>query len=140
MQKIIISRKIEFDAAHRVYGHEGKCKYLHGHRYSLEAEFSATTLDALGRVIDFSVIKERVGEWINTHWDHNTILWEQDKPLGDDITRHTGKEPYYLKHNPTAENLALFLKEEIFPALFKNDHICCERVILHETPNCKVIA
>ena len=34
---ITCTRRIEFDAAHRVMGHEGKCKHLHGHRYALEA-------------------------------------------------------------------------------------------------------
>ncbi len=54
---ISCTRRIEFDAAHRVMRHEGKCKHLHGHRYALEATFSASGLDALGRVIDFAAFQ-----------------------------------------------------------------------------------
>ena len=57
---IEITRRLEFDAGHRVLGHEGKCKNLHGHRYSAEITVTAPDLDGLGRVIDFGVIKEKV--------------------------------------------------------------------------------
>lgn len=138
MNRISISRKLEFDAAHRVVGHEGKCKYLHGHRYVLEAEFSAKHLDEIGRVVDFSVIKDKLGLWIDENWDHNTILWSQDKKLGSDIAKHTKKKPFYLPNNPTAENMALYLRDEVCPLLFKDEFITCMRLTLHETPNCKV--
>ena len=47
---ITCTRKIEFDAAHRIIKHENKCKMLHGHRYILEASFSAPHLDDLVKV------------------------------------------------------------------------------------------
>ena len=34
------TRRIEFDAAHRVMEHESKCRHLHGHRYAIEATFA----------------------------------------------------------------------------------------------------
>lgn len=133
---ISITRRIEFDSAHRVMEHEGKCKYLHGHRYVVEASFSADQLDALGRVIDFSVIKERLQCWIDENWDHNTILWDKDAPLGDQIALLTGREVFYLPYNPTAENLAFYLKQIICPALFPEKHLYCIRLRIYETPNC----
>jgi 6-pyruvoyltetrahydropterin/6-carboxytetrahydropterin synthase len=57
MADISCTRRIEFDAAHRVMEHESKCKHLHGHRYALEATFVAPDLDTLGRVVEFGVIK-----------------------------------------------------------------------------------
>jgi 6-pyruvoyltetrahydropterin/6-carboxytetrahydropterin synthase len=140
MTTITCTRRLEFDAAHRVMEHESKCKHLHGHRYVVEATFAASKLDPLGRVVDFGVIKERLGAWIDEHWDHATILHERDRPLGEAIASHTHQQIFYLKNNPTAENMAAYLLEEICPTLFADCGVRCTQVALHETPNCSVIA
>ncbi len=137
---ITCTRRIEFDAAHRVMEHESKCKHLHGHRYALEATFSAPKLDALGRVVDFGVIRERLGDWINEHWDHATILSENDKPLGEAIAKQTGQKIFYLPNNPTAENMAEYVFRELCPKLFSDMGIACTQIRLYETPNCYVDA
>lgn len=131
-------RRIEFDAAHRVMQHEGKCKHLHGHRYALEATFAASGLDALGRVVDFSVIKEKLGGWILEHWDHATILFDKDKALGSAIEGITGQKIFYLAQNPTAENMAEYILRDVCPRLFKGLGIECIHIRLYETPNCFV--
>ena len=74
-----ITRRLEFDAGHRVFGHESKCATLHGHRYVVEVTAQAAKLDSVGRVIDFSVLKERIGAWLDEKWDHNVIVFEQDE-------------------------------------------------------------
>lgn len=130
------TRRIEFDAAHRVMGHEGKCRNLHGHRYMLEASFVAERLDSLGRVVDFSVIKERLGGWVDANWDHATILFKKDDRLGGAIEAVTGQRIYYLAENPTAENMAAYILRDICPALFAGSDVACVRVRLYETPNC----
>ncbi len=140
MSKISCSRRIEFDAAHRVVGHENKCKFLHGHRYVLEASFEAQSLDDVGRVIDFGAIKEILGNWIMENWDHNAILWEKDALLGEEIAKITNQKIYFLKSNPTCENMALYLLNEICPKLFQDSDISCISVKLYETPNCYSIA
>lgn len=81
MNRITICKRIEWDAAHRVLRHESKCATLHGHRYAAEIACSADALDDLGRVIDFGVIKEVVGKWIDDNWDHNTLLNRDDLEL-----------------------------------------------------------
>ena len=133
---ITCTRKIHFDAAHRVMQHESKCKMLHGHRYVVEASFSAPELDKLGRVIDFGAIYEILGKWINENFDHNVILWEKDRALGEAISSETGQQIYYLPYNPTAENIAHYLFSKICPELFKEQNVACCRIILHETVNC----
>lgn len=137
---IICTRRLEFDAAHRVMEHESKCKHLHGHRYVVEASFAAAKLDALGRVIDFGVIKERLGAWIDENWDHTTILWDKDKPLGTSIEGHTGQKIFYLPYNPTAENLALYLFTTMCPKLFAESGVTCRKIKIFETPNCSAEA
>lgn len=130
------TRRIHFDAAHRVMEHESKCKYLHGHRYVIEATFTARHLDALGRVVDFGIVKARLGDWIDRHWDHNVILHKADEALGAMITSHTQQNIFYLDANPTAENMAVYLLHTVCPDLFKDAGLNCVRIRLYETPNC----
>ncbi len=133
---ISCTRRIEFDAAHRIINHESKCKMLHGHRYALEATFVAKELDALGRVIDFGVIREVLGSWIDNNLDHNTILSIKDRDLGDKIAATTGQKIYYIAENPTAENIAHHIFAEICPQLFADKEVKCVAIKLYETPNC----
>jgi len=131
------TRKLEFDAAHRIVNHESKCKFVHGHRYVVEATFAAKEgLDNLGRVIDFGVIKERLGGWIDDNWDHNAILFEEDRKLGSLIEESTGQKIFYLPVNPTAENIADYLFRHVCPKIFKNTDVKCRKIRVHETPNC----
>ena len=134
---ITCTRKIEFDAGHRLMNHESKCRYVHGHRYIIEATFTAPELDRVGRVIDFAAIKEKLWNWIENNWDHTIILYKQDKELGDAIENHTGQKIYYMPTNPTAENMADYLLNAICPKLFNNEQdLTCTRLRLWETPNC----
>ncbi|MCE2688065.1 MAG: 6-carboxytetrahydropterin synthase [Rickettsiales bacterium] len=135
-------RKIEFDSAHRIINHESKCKMLHGHRYILEVYLSPKNqdnqLDKLGRVIDFGEIKKIIGGWIDQFFDHNTILSNQDRELGNLINNNTGQNIYYLDCPPTAENIALHLLKEILPNLLTKTEVECKKLRLYETPNCWV--
>jgi len=133
---ITCTRRFNFDSAHRVMEHEHKCKLLHGHRYVVEATFTAPSLDNLGRIVDFSVIKQLLGEWLDDNFDHNTILHQNDTLLGSQIASITGQKIYYLPYNPTAENIALYLYKKICPQLFVKHNIRCIAVKVFETPNC----
>lgn len=130
------TRRLEFDSAHRVMSHESKCKMLHGHRYVVEATFSAENLDNLGRIIDFGVVREILGKWLDDNFDHNAILSIEDKELGNNIAKITGQKIYYLPYNPTAENIAKYLFSNICPQLFSKYPITCVNIKVYETPNC----
>jgi len=130
---ITCSRKITFEAAHRIIGHEGNCKFLHGHRYICKFAFASESLDELGRVIDFSAIKKTMGEWIKENWDHNVILWKKDKELISAINKYTNQNVYCLSCNPTVENLATHLLHDICPTLFKDHSADCIKVTIEET-------
>ena len=75
------TRRVQFCAGHRVMGHENKCAHLHGHNYVALITARADKLDSVGRVIDFSVIKQRVGGWIEQHWDHGFIIARNDEQV-----------------------------------------------------------
>lgn len=110
--RMAITKKFNFESAHRLYGHEGKCRYLHGHSYKLELSISGP-LDPLYRIVDFDVIKSLIGGWINNHLDHNTILHRMD-PLVANTNPEVrqfifGREPFLLNNHPTVECMADFL-------------------------------
>lgn len=132
------TRKICFDAAHRVIGHESKCKNLHGHRYSLEITAKCKNLNDLGMVVDFGELKEIMKGWIDANFDHNIILSHEDRAMGDVIANHTGQRIYYIDSNPTAENILLYLKNVVVAKLFKNKTYEIARMRLYETPNAYV--
>ena len=141
MAKILCVRKFEFDSGHRVIGHGGKCQYLHGHRYCLEVHVSCDSLNDLGMVVDFAVLKDVVKTWLDDHFDHTVILSEDDRQLGDSVQSVTGQDIYYIPHNPTAENIALYLRNTILPRILDIDEckgVHIEKVRLYETPNCFV--
>lgn len=111
-----IMRRFEFEAAHRLLGHAGKCQYLHGHSYIAEVTIQAEKFDHLGMVVDFAIIKEKIGGWIDEMWDHNTLLHRMDPLLRipvsvDQPSLFFGKTPYIMPDcgNPTAENMAKWL-------------------------------
>lgn len=145
----LIVQRFEFDAGHRVLGHAGKCRHLHGHRYVAEVLIGAVELDDLSMVMDFGKIKLLIGAWIDTNWDHNMILHPDDnlvrdgqfEPLIRDFLEDTygGRYPYIMpaNTNPTAEALA----RELYLAC---DDLLTEPVnVLHvrlwETPNCSAV-
>jgi len=99
-----VSVKIRFDAAHRLYGYEGKCKTLHGHTYTAVVEVMCAELAPPGFVIDFGDLKRVVKGWIDANWDHATILWVND-PLAQILVDHV----YCMDYEPTAEHMAALL-------------------------------
>lgn len=137
--KIQAVRICKFDAGHRVVNHESKCRTLHGHEYKAHIYAEADKgLDDLGRVIDFSVIKEKVGGWLDEKWDHNMILWEKDPNLEHILKCDGMKEPFVTTFNPTAENMAQFLIEVVCPALLYDSGVKVTKIRLYETTNCYV--
>lgn len=132
------ARRFEFDAGHRVVGHLNKCQYIHGHRYVLEVIAESVQLNELGMVVDFGFLKTIIKNWIDENFDHTLILNHTDKDLGDKITSWTGQKIYYLKENPTAENIALHLKTYVMPQLFADGIFQIVKIKLFETPNCYV--
>lgn len=131
-------RILKFDSGHRVVNHESKCRSLHGHEYHAHIYAEAANLDDLGRVIDFSVIKERIGGWIDEHWDHAMIIWGYD-PDRELIQKCSGfKKPFILPKNPTAENMALHLINDVCPYLLEGTGVKVSKIRLYETSNCYV--
>jgi 6-pyruvoyltetrahydropterin/6-carboxytetrahydropterin synthase len=90
-------------------------------------------------VIDFSVLKEKMGKWIDDNWDHTFLIYEKDKELlFVKNYLQSNKQVFICNFNPTAENMANFLLHDVCPKLFDGDGIKISKVVLYETENCFV--
>jgi 6-pyruvoyltetrahydropterin/6-carboxytetrahydropterin synthase len=63
MKYFEITRKLEFDAGHRIPNHNGQCRHLHGHRYCLEVTLRGQVNETSGArdegmIMDFGDIKK----------------------------------------------------------------------------------
>ncbi|MBF0300669.1 MAG: 6-carboxytetrahydropterin synthase [Oligoflexia bacterium] len=153
------ARKIEFCYAHRLMNHEGKCANFHGHNgivwiYATTLSFSplpssssssstsispstlGLDLDKVGRIVDFAVLKEKVGGWIENNWDHKTILNSEDKSTIEILNKLSTENIFLLDNNPTAENLAHYLLWEVCPLVLKGLNVFVNKVVFYETSNC----
>lgn len=134
----VMTRRLEFDAGHRVPLHESKCKTPHGHRYVAEVTCVADTLTNEGFVVDFGVVKRIVGGWIDANWDHTMIFQAGDLVMVRMRNAAMGeglREWYELPDAPTAENMAkyLFAKAD---ELLSDERVTVQKVVIWETPNC----
>ncbi len=100
-----IKKRLVISAAHYLtLDYASKCTNLHGHNWVIDIYLRSKELNSNGMVMDFSVIKQKISHAL----DH--------KVLNDVI-------PF----NPTAENLAKWICDELAPF--------CYRVDVEESPN-----
>lgn len=133
------TRTFNFDAGHRVPLHHSKCCSPHGHTYQAEVTCKAFKLTEEGFVVDFGIIKDLVGGWIDKHWDH-TMLYQKGDSLMETMAKAcsdvNGVRPWYrLPCAPTAENMATHLATEA-QALLDPHKVIVTRVRIWETPKC----
>lgn len=137
-----ITRRLEFDAGHRIPNHNSQCKHLHGHRYAIEITLSGNVIETegaseQGMLMDFSDVKRIAKERVVDAWDHAFLVYRGDKVVLDFLRTLPGHKTVVLDIIPTAENLAKVAFELLDGAycdIFGND-LRLERVRLYETPN-----
>ncbi|MCL5885176.1 MAG: 6-carboxytetrahydropterin synthase QueD [Deltaproteobacteria bacterium] len=85
-----------FAAAHRLREYEGNCERLHGHNWLVEVTVESRELGPLGMAVDFRAIKAALHE----------VLARLDHGYLNDV-------PPFDAQNPTSENIARFISEEM---------------------------
>ena len=138
-----ITRRLEFDAGHRIPDHASQCKHLHGHRYVLEITLAGEIIradgnPANGMVMDFGDIKRIANTHLVDKWDHAFLAYRNDRPIVDFLASLPGHKTVLLDVVPTAENLALAAFRILDPHYQDSfgNHLRLEQVRLFETPNC----
>ncbi|MDX1389821.1 MAG: 6-carboxytetrahydropterin synthase QueD, partial [Acidobacteriota bacterium] len=109
-----VRRQFDFEAAHRLPHHPGKCRDLHGHAYRLVVTVDRALDPSTGLAIDFGDLKKVVRGRVVEVLDH--------KHLNDIIA------------NPTAENIAVWIWEQLAPSLEG-----LLEIELFETRQCSVV-
>ena len=130
---IVATRYHDISCGHRVSGHESKCAHLHGHNYRITFD-CAGDLDHIGRVIDFSVIKSTLCMWLENHWDHHFLVWEND-PIREALVA-IDPTCVVTSFNPTAENMATYLAEVVAPQVLEGPGVKVIRCRVEETRKC----
>jgi len=134
-----VRRYHDFSCGHRVVGHEGACAHIHGHNYRVYFYCSTTTLDQVGRVIDFGAIKVLLCDWLEQNWDHRFLAFEED-PMLEGLRALDPDGIVAMPFNPTAENLASYLLEVVGPTKLAGTGIVLYRVEVEETRKCSALA
>ena len=86
----------DFSAAHNLRNYRGKCENLHGHNWKVEATFDYKSLDKDGLAVDFKEVKALLKKVLE-RLDHSYL----------------NKKRAFKKLNPTSENIAKFIYEEL---------------------------
>jgi len=109
-----VRRSFDFDAAHRLPRHPGKCRALHGHSYRLVVTVDRAVDPASGLAVDFSDLKAVVKREVVDLLDHSFV--------NDRI------------ENPTAEVMAVWIWNRLAGPLAG-----LAEIELFETRSCSVV-
>lgn len=137
-----ITRRLEFDAGHRIPNHASQCRHLHGHRYAIEITLSGDIiategLSEQGMVMDYSEVKRIAKEKLVDGWDHAFLVYRNDREVLDFLNSLKDHKTVVLDVPPTAENLAMLAFRRLDSAYrdIYGNHLRLERVRIYETPN-----
>jgi 6-pyruvoyltetrahydropterin/6-carboxytetrahydropterin synthase len=108
-----------FAAGHALRNYHGKCENVHGHNYRCQVTIEGDQLDSIGLLVDFVELK-RVVHSVLDRMDHQ---WLNEFPPFDAI-------------NPSAENMARYIHDEVHAGLKASERVRIASVKLWETDTC----
>ena len=140
---LTITRKLEFDAGHRIPDHNSQCRNLHGHRYTLEITLTGGVIDHDGQsnngmIMDFSDVKQLAKDALVDVWDHAFLVYEKDEPVRAFLDSLPNHKTVVLPLVPTIENLAR-IAFDILKTVYSDNFgtgLTLHKIKLYETPNC----
>lgn len=140
---LTITRKLEFDAGHRIPDHKSQCRNLHGHRYTLEITLAGGVIEQEGSsdngmIMDFSDVKALARQHLVDVWDHAFLVYAKDAAVRDFLASLPGHKTVVIDRIPTVENLAR-TAFDILKAAYIDRYgtgLRLQKLVLHETPNC----
>jgi len=140
---LTITRKLEFDAGHRIPDHKSQCRNLHGHRYTLEITLVGAVINEEGSsdngmIMDFSDVKALAKQHLVDVWDHAFIVYKNDATVRDFLATLPNHKTVVIEQIPTVENLAQSAFA-ILKVAYQDRYgtgLRLHKLVLHETPNC----
>lgn len=100
-----ICKSLEIENGHMLSKHPDKCRFPHGHTRKVEFVLEAEALDANEMVCDFKIIKQAVGEWLDT-LDHAMCMNTADPAYRDFKERYGDRVIGFEDQDPTTEAMA----------------------------------
>lgn len=140
---LTITRKLEFDAGHRIPDHRSQCRNLHGHRYTLEITLEGEVVRQDGQsdngmIMDFSDVKALALEHLVDRWDHAFLVYRNDHAVTGFLETLPGHKTVVMNRVPTVENLAQVAFDTL-KDVYQDRYGRALRLVkikLYETPNC----
>ncbi|MDR2638408.1 MAG: 6-carboxytetrahydropterin synthase [Helicobacteraceae bacterium] len=131
---MIIRKLFRFENAHIVRGsHSKRCALsLHGHSYKVEILLNANGFQSNGIALDFTLIKERLG-WFIDSFDHCAAIWSGDERSYIEAIKSHSDRWVVMPVNPSAEQFARVFCWFAARALRDEKHIAVHSAIVHET-------
>lgn len=126
---ITLTKKFEFEAAHRLSNYQGACKEIHGHTYKLAVTISGQIDEESDMILDFKVLKNHVKKAILDHVDHALIL--KDAKENRQIFQNYTGNIFWMTTEPTAERMLLWMVVQLTTIL--PPYIRLESLQLYET-------
>ena len=108
-----------FAAGHALRNYRGKCENVHGHNYRVQVTLEGAQLDEAGLLVDFVELK-KVLHGILDRLDH----------------RFLNEVAPFDRINPSAENMAKYIFDELTKGLEEGTPACVATVRLWETDTC----
>ena len=130
---MIVAKNFKWESAHRLPGHESKCRHIHGHSYKMIVELEGEP-GPDGLVIDFQEIKRAISPFVDL-LDHSTLIAENDMELKE-VFDSKSWNYYLLPFDSTAENLCRHFTElilEKLSGLLRKHHIRSIGIKIFET-------
>lgn len=100
-----ICKTIEVENGHMLTFHPDKCRFPHGHTRKVEFILEALDLDANGMVCDFKVVKEAIGDYLDT-FDHALCMNTADPMYAQMKAAYGERVIGFENTEPTTEVLA----------------------------------
>jgi 6-pyruvoyltetrahydropterin/6-carboxytetrahydropterin synthase len=142
LPNMLITRRLEFDAGHRIPNHASQCRHLHGHRYAIEITLSGEIICTegaaeQGMVMDFADVKRIAQAVLVEQWDHAFLVYQGDHAVVEFLASLPDHKTVVLPVVPTAENLAAEAFRVLDAAYLDTygNQLRLQRVRLYETPN-----
>lgn len=140
---LTITRKLTFDAGHRIPDHNSHCRNLHGHRYVMEITLIGKVINIKGNtnngmIMDFSDIKILAEQYLINLWEHAFLVYAEDKIVRNFLDTLPGHKTVVISRIPTVENLAQ-TAFNILKTIYRNKYntnLNLQKIVLYETPNC----
>jgi 6-pyruvoyltetrahydropterin/6-carboxytetrahydropterin synthase len=111
-----ICKSLEIENGHMLSKHPDKCRFPHGHTRRVEFVLEAEHLDANEMVCDFKIIREAVGEWLDT-FDHAMCMNTSDPAYAEFKRRYGERVIGFENQDPTTEVMARTIFDHAAAAL-----------------------